>query len=225
MRKTSLGIEARALLKQLRNMRMLLLISVFLPGQLNTTYQGNYLATYCTVRSRASSLFLTAVVGAFVNVVTGAVVDIKRFERSIQVQGRLPCRPRLHNHLLDVERRRREPPLGHGGPSILGPRRRPVLRLVVRGVHGLQVSTTRCCRPTFTGSWPRSGARRDVATSRAWRGSRGRGSPSGGARSRTAWSRRSPSRFLPSLAVGTRARGGEFGKSIEMDSHLDRVAV
>lgn len=43
MKKTSLGIEARAIWRQLRNKYMLLLIPVFLAGQFGTTYQSNYL--------------------------------------------------------------------------------------------------------------------------------------------------------------------------------------
>ncbi|KAK2052703.1 hypothetical protein LY76DRAFT_555267, partial [Colletotrichum caudatum] len=81
MKKTTFGIEARAIWKQLRNKYMLLLVPVFLAGQFGTTYQGNYLTTYFTVRSRALASFLTAVVGASANVATGAVLDMKRFGR------------------------------------------------------------------------------------------------------------------------------------------------
>ncbi|OBR04692.1 Duf895 domain membrane protein [Colletotrichum higginsianum IMI 349063] len=81
MRKTNFGIEARAIWKQLKNKYMLLLIPVFLAGQFGTTYQGNYLTTYFTVRSRALASFLTAVVGASANIITGAILDMKRFER------------------------------------------------------------------------------------------------------------------------------------------------
>ncbi|KAJ5385034.1 Major facilitator superfamily domain general substrate transporter [Penicillium concentricum] len=81
MKKTSLAIEARAIWKQLSNKYMLLLIPVFLAGQFGVTYQGNYLTTYFTVRSRALASFLTAVVGATANVVTGIFLDLKFFSR------------------------------------------------------------------------------------------------------------------------------------------------
>ncbi|TKW58835.1 UNC93-like protein [Colletotrichum tanaceti] len=81
MRKTNLGVEARAIWKQLKNKYMLLLVPVFLAGQFGTTYQGNYLTTYFTVRSRALASFLTAIVGASANVITGAILDVKRFGR------------------------------------------------------------------------------------------------------------------------------------------------
>ncbi|KAF6829259.1 DUF895 domain membrane protein [Colletotrichum plurivorum] len=82
MKKTNFATEARAIWKQLRNKYMLLLIPVFLAGQFGTTYQGNYLTTYFTVRSRALASFLTAVVGAAANITTGAILDLKRFDRS-----------------------------------------------------------------------------------------------------------------------------------------------
>ncbi|KAJ6017979.1 Major facilitator superfamily domain general substrate transporter [Penicillium sp. IBT 35674x] len=81
MKKTSFAIEARAIWKQLRNKYMLLLIPVFLAGQFGTTYQGNYLTTYFTVRSRALASFLTAVVGAIANIATGILLDLKYFRR------------------------------------------------------------------------------------------------------------------------------------------------
>ncbi|KAJ5631598.1 uncharacterized protein N7484_011698 [Penicillium longicatenatum] len=81
MKKTSFAIEARAIWKQLRNKYMLLLIPVFLAGQFGTTYQGNYLTTHFTVRSRALASFLTAVVGAIANVTTGILLDLKYFSR------------------------------------------------------------------------------------------------------------------------------------------------
>lgn len=45
MKKTSFGIEARAIWRQMRNQYMLLLIPVFLAGQFGVTYQGNYLTS------------------------------------------------------------------------------------------------------------------------------------------------------------------------------------
>ncbi|KAL4863916.1 hypothetical protein BDV12DRAFT_201632 [Aspergillus spectabilis] len=81
MKKTSLAIESRAIWKQLKNKYMLLLIPVFLAGQFGTTYQGNYLTSYFTVRSRALASFLTAVVGASANLVTGTILDLKYFSR------------------------------------------------------------------------------------------------------------------------------------------------
>ncbi|CAP94804.1 UNC93-like protein [Penicillium chrysogenum] len=81
MKKTSFAIEARAIWKQLSNKYMLLLIPVFLAGQFGTTYQGNYLTTYFTVRSRALASFLTAVVGASANVVTGIFLDLRFLSR------------------------------------------------------------------------------------------------------------------------------------------------
>ncbi|KAL4931009.1 major facilitator superfamily domain-containing protein [Aspergillus undulatus] len=81
MKKTSLSIEARAIWKQMKNKYMLLLIPVFLAGQFGTTYQGNYLTSYFTVRSRALASFLTAVVGAAANIITGTILDLKYFSR------------------------------------------------------------------------------------------------------------------------------------------------
>ncbi|KOS42105.1 hypothetical protein ACN38_g7011 [Penicillium nordicum] len=81
MKKTSLSVEARAIWKQLRNKYMLLLIPVFLAGQFGATYQGNYLTTYFSVRSRALASFLTAVVGAAANISTGLFLDLKFLSR------------------------------------------------------------------------------------------------------------------------------------------------
>ncbi|KAJ9134284.1 Major facilitator superfamily domain, general substrate transporter [Pleurostoma richardsiae] len=81
MKKTSLAVEARAIWRQLTNKYMLLLIPIFLAGQFGATYQGNYLTTYFTVRSRALASFLTAVVGATANLVTGTILDLKQFSR------------------------------------------------------------------------------------------------------------------------------------------------
>lgn len=43
MKETSISIEARALWKQMKSRRILLLIPVFIAGQWGVTYQGNYL--------------------------------------------------------------------------------------------------------------------------------------------------------------------------------------
>lgn len=45
MKKTTLGFEARAIWKQLRNREMLMLIPVFMAGQFGVTYQSNYLTS------------------------------------------------------------------------------------------------------------------------------------------------------------------------------------
>ncbi|KAL4881749.1 MFS general substrate transporter [Aspergillus karnatakaensis] len=82
MKKTSFTIERRAIWKQLKNKYMLLLIPVFLAGQFGTTYQGNYLTSYFTVRSRALASFLTAVVGATANIITGTILDLQYFSRA-----------------------------------------------------------------------------------------------------------------------------------------------
>ncbi|RAK72718.1 MFS general substrate transporter [Aspergillus fijiensis CBS 313.89] len=87
MRRTSLKIEARAIWKQLHNKYMLLLIPVFLAGQFGTTYQGNYLTTYFTVRSRAVASFLTAVVGAAANLLTGFILDLPSLSRQARSRG------------------------------------------------------------------------------------------------------------------------------------------
>ncbi|KAJ4335342.1 hypothetical protein N0V95_008917 [Ascochyta clinopodiicola] len=81
MKKTNFKTEARAIFRQLKNPYMLLLIPVFLAGQFGVTYQGNYLTTYFTVRSRALASFLTAVVGALANILTGLVLDLPQFTR------------------------------------------------------------------------------------------------------------------------------------------------
>ncbi|CEN60815.1 Putative Duf895 domain protein membrane protein [Aspergillus calidoustus] len=87
MKKTTFKIEARAIWKQLRNKYMLLLIPVFLAGQFGTTYQGNYLTSYFTVRARALASFLTAVVGASANILTGIVLDLNQFSRQTRSRG------------------------------------------------------------------------------------------------------------------------------------------
>ncbi|CAG7930904.1 unnamed protein product [Penicillium olsonii] len=87
MKKTSFAIEARAIWKQLSNKYMLLLIPVFLAGQFGSTYQGNYLTTYFTVRSRALASFLTAVVGAAANIITGLILDVKSVSRENRSKG------------------------------------------------------------------------------------------------------------------------------------------
>ncbi|KAJ5313488.1 uncharacterized protein N7443_000372 [Penicillium atrosanguineum] len=81
MKNTTLGIEFRGIWRQLRNKYMLLLIPVFLAGQFGVTYQGNYLTSYFTVRSRALASFLTAVVGATANISTGIILDLKYVSR------------------------------------------------------------------------------------------------------------------------------------------------
>ncbi|KAL5342720.1 major facilitator superfamily domain-containing protein [Aspergillus crustosus] len=87
MKKTNLSIESRAIWKQLKNKYMLLLIPVFLAGQFGATYQGNYLTTYFTVRSRALASFLTAIVGASANLLTGTILDLKYFSREVRSKG------------------------------------------------------------------------------------------------------------------------------------------
>ncbi|KAJ5749281.1 uncharacterized protein N7511_010977 [Penicillium nucicola] len=87
MKKTTFGIEFRAIWRQLKNKYMLLLIPVFLAGQFGTTYQGNYLTSYFTVRSRALASFLTAVVGAFANVSTGIILDLNYLSRETRSKG------------------------------------------------------------------------------------------------------------------------------------------
>lgn len=93
MRKTSIGIEARAIWKQMKSKRILLLIPVFIAGQWGVTYQSNYLTSksilnglicsgltsiaYFTVRARALASFLTAIVGFLGNVITGFILDLK----------------------------------------------------------------------------------------------------------------------------------------------------
>ncbi|KAK5797324.1 hypothetical protein VI817_003615 [Penicillium citrinum] len=84
MKTTSFAIESRAIWKQFKNKQLLLLIPVFLAGQFGTTYQGNYLTTYFTVRSRALASFLTAVVGAAANILTGLLLDCNYFSRSFR---------------------------------------------------------------------------------------------------------------------------------------------
>ncbi|EME39889.1 hypothetical protein DOTSEDRAFT_178736 [Dothistroma septosporum NZE10] len=84
MKKTTFGIEAKAIWRQMKNKYMLLLIPVFLAGQFGTTYQGNYLTTYFTVRSRALASFLTAVVGAAANITTGVLLDLPHVSRSFK---------------------------------------------------------------------------------------------------------------------------------------------
>ncbi|KAJ4314644.1 hypothetical protein N0V94_006374 [Neodidymelliopsis sp. IMI 364377] len=99
MKKTNFKTEARAIFRQLKNPYMLLLIPVFLTGQFGVTYQGNYLTSkshpvrgnntakliqrvaYFTVRSRALASFLTAIVGALANLLTGIVLDLPQFSR------------------------------------------------------------------------------------------------------------------------------------------------
>ncbi|KAF7195461.1 Notoamide biosynthesis cluster protein O' [Pseudocercospora fuligena] len=81
MKKTSFAIEGKAIWRQLKNKYMSLLIPVFMAGQFGSTYQGNYLTTYFTVRSRALASFLTAVVGALANISIGLILDLNHFSR------------------------------------------------------------------------------------------------------------------------------------------------
>lgn len=114
MKKTTLGFEARAIWKQLRNREMLMLIPVFMAGQFGVTYQSNHLTSkylsksfrlivvscsasrksadqpliaYFTVRSRALASFLTAIVWASGDLVTGLMLDWNRFSRSARSKG------------------------------------------------------------------------------------------------------------------------------------------
>ncbi|KFY82320.1 hypothetical protein V500_10629 [Pseudogymnoascus sp. VKM F-4518 (FW-2643)] len=76
MKETSISIEARALWKQMKSRRILLLIPVFIAGQWGVTYQGNYLTGYFTVRARALASLLTAIVGFAGNILTGIILDL-----------------------------------------------------------------------------------------------------------------------------------------------------
>ncbi|ROW04772.1 hypothetical protein VMCG_04758 [Cytospora schulzeri] len=77
MRETSFLIEARGIWKLLKSPYLVLLYPIFLAGQFGVTYQGNYLTTYFTVRSRALASFLTAVVGFAANITMGIILDLK----------------------------------------------------------------------------------------------------------------------------------------------------
>ncbi|KUI73051.1 UNC93-like protein 2 [Cytospora mali] len=77
MRETSFKIEARGIWKLLKSPYLVLLYPMFLAGQFGVTYQGNYLTTYFTVRSRALASFLTAVVGFAANITMGIILDLK----------------------------------------------------------------------------------------------------------------------------------------------------
>ncbi|OBT62249.1 hypothetical protein VE03_08064 [Pseudogymnoascus sp. 23342-1-I1] len=76
MKETNISIEARALWKQMKSRRILLLIPVFIAGQWGVTYQGNYLTGYFTVRARALASLLTAIVGFAGNILTGIILDL-----------------------------------------------------------------------------------------------------------------------------------------------------
>ncbi|KFY24054.1 hypothetical protein V491_02313 [Pseudogymnoascus sp. VKM F-3775] len=76
MKETNISIEARALWKQMKSRRILLLIPVFIAGQWGVTYQGNYLTGYFTVRARALASLLTAIVGFAGNILTGILLDL-----------------------------------------------------------------------------------------------------------------------------------------------------
>jgi hypothetical protein len=52
MRHTNLSIEARAIWKQMKSRRIMLLIPVFLAGQFGVTYQSNYLTSTYSPRSQ-----------------------------------------------------------------------------------------------------------------------------------------------------------------------------
>ncbi|ETS77246.1 hypothetical protein PFICI_11120 [Pestalotiopsis fici W106-1] len=82
VRQTSIGVEARAIWRQLKSAYLLLLIPVFIAGQFGVTYQSNYLTTYFTVRSRALASFLTAIVGFLANITTGFFLDMSSLSQS-----------------------------------------------------------------------------------------------------------------------------------------------
>ncbi|KAF7543406.1 hypothetical protein G7Z17_g10767 [Cylindrodendrum hubeiense] len=74
-------------LAQFKRKEIILMIPAYITAQWGVTYQGNYMAAYFTVRARTLSGFLTAVVGAAVNVLAGWWLDTNHVRRSTQARG------------------------------------------------------------------------------------------------------------------------------------------
>lgn len=63
------------------------LIPIFLTSQWAQTYEGNYLTTYFTVRSRALASFIITFLGLFVNIVFGWFLDYNRLSRATRARA------------------------------------------------------------------------------------------------------------------------------------------
>ncbi|KAL3419188.1 duf895 domain membrane protein [Phlyctema vagabunda] len=63
---------------------ILLLLPIFISSQWGQTYNGNFLAAYFTVRGRALMAFVVALMGMVLNMVTGGLLDIRRYRRSLK---------------------------------------------------------------------------------------------------------------------------------------------
>lgn len=138
MKKTSLGIEARAIWKQLRNKYMLLLIPVFLAGQFGVTYQGNYLTSKyhaSTVYQFLSTLtYLTSILHRPLPSASIIPHSDRRgpsqhchrpcprpeiIPATNKVKGSLHLRPHHSHSVLDLECRRPSPPFQPIRPTFL----------------------------------------------------------------------------------------------------------
>ncbi|KAJ5332138.1 uncharacterized protein N7506_005921 [Penicillium brevicompactum] len=63
------------------------LIPIFLTSQWAQTYEGNYLTTYFTVRSRALASFIITFLGLFVNIIFGWFLDYDRLSRATRARA------------------------------------------------------------------------------------------------------------------------------------------
>ncbi|KAH7232671.1 major facilitator superfamily domain-containing protein [Fusarium solani] len=76
--------ELRGFIHQFRRKEVVLLVPAFIASQWGLTYQGNYLATYYTVRARTLASFTISIIGCIANLLTGWWLDTKRVSRSFQ---------------------------------------------------------------------------------------------------------------------------------------------
>lgn len=74
--------EGKAVWKLLQSRRILLLIPIFIVGNWGLPYNGNYFATYFSVRARALGSFLYAIAGISGDLLTGMALDYKGWSRS-----------------------------------------------------------------------------------------------------------------------------------------------
>ncbi|RDW84343.1 hypothetical protein BP6252_01933 [Coleophoma cylindrospora] len=78
--------ELKALGRVFQRKEILLLLPVFISSQWGQTYNGNFLAAYFTVRARALMAFVVAIMGMFLNMATGGLLDVRRYRRSVKAR-------------------------------------------------------------------------------------------------------------------------------------------
>lgn len=86
-RNRTLKGELRALGAVLKRKEILLLLPIFIGQGWGGTYNGNFMAAYFTVRSRALIAFVVAVASMILDMVSGGVFDIRRWRRSVKARS------------------------------------------------------------------------------------------------------------------------------------------